>query len=142
MSDFKVKIALQNWFQIYPKSIFRLLPVFSNPVPPPQFALSVMAEQFSPHEVSYAVCIPEFDVIASCAVDKLNGSNTTYISFWGCYAKRIPPKLLTRIKTSFPIDRICWCSGVNTLYAAASEYSGYIYGWHIKPILIPKSVSL
>ena len=33
-------------------------------------------EQFSPHEVSYAVCISEFDVIATCAADKLN--NTTY----------------------------------------------------------------
>ena len=119
------------------------LRIYGMPIRPDQHSLKCERtlrhhEQFSPHEVSYAVCIPEFDVIASCAVDKLNGSNTTYISFWGCYGKRIPPKLLTRIKTSFPIDRICWCSGVNTLYAAASEYSGYIYGWHIKPILIPK----
>ena len=27
---------------------------------------------------------------------------------------------------------------MNTLYAAASEHSGYIYGWHVRPILIPR----
>jgi WD40 repeat protein len=115
--------------------------IYGMPIRPDQHSLKCERtlrhhEQFTPHEVSYAICIPEFDVIATCAADKLN--STTYISFWGCYEKRIPPKLLTRIKTSFPIDIICWCGGVNTLYAAASEHSGYIYGWYVRPILIPR----
>ena len=119
------------------------LRIYGMPIRPDQHSLRCERtlrhhEQFSPHVVSYVTCIPEFDVIATCAVDRLSSGNTTYISFWGCYEKRIPPKLLTRIKTSFPINRICWCSGVNTLYAAASEHSGYIYGWHVRPILIPR----
>jgi WD40 repeat protein len=120
------------------------LKLFTMPIRPDQHNLKCEKtlrhhEQFSPHEVLYAICIPEFDIVATCSVDEIKQTGT-YITFWGYEGKnkRIPPKILARIRTSFALDRICWCGALNTLYASVSVHSGYIYGWHVKPIMVPK----
>lgn len=119
------------------------LKLFTMPIRPDQHSLKYEKtlrheDQLMPRQVLFATCIPEFNVLATCSVDaeKLTG---TYLTFWGYEEeKRIPPRILARVRTNFPLDRICWCSAVNTLYGVTADASGYIYGWHVRPILVPK----